>query len=116
MLTFGEKTEGLGENFVVLGPYNQTKWERAAADLASRPESDLIGVIGCRLGVNNAIRIAAQLTTKVDYLVAIQASYWGTGVNWCGAITLPPNVGTVLGVYNPCFISTFGLGHARFRD
>jgi hypothetical protein len=55
-----------------------------------------------------------NLPKKADDLVGIQASYWGTGVNWSGAITLPPNVGTVLGVYNPSFISTFGLSHARF--
>jgi hypothetical protein len=42
MLTLGEKIEGLGENFVVLGPYNQTEWERAAVDLASRHRESVI--------------------------------------------------------------------------
>jgi hypothetical protein len=45
MLTLAEKIKRLGENFVVLGPYKQTEWEAAAAVLAKRPESDLIGII-----------------------------------------------------------------------
>ena len=114
MLTLAEKIKRLGENFVVLGPYKQTEWEAAAAVLAKRPESDLIGIIGYSLGANNAVQLAARLHRKVDYLAGIQASYWGAGVSWSGTIMVPPNVEYALGIYNPSFISTFGLGYARF--
>ena len=114
MLTLAEKIKWLGENFVVLGPYNQAEWETAAAVLAKRPESDLLGVIGYSLGANNAVQLATRLPRKVDYLAGIQASYWGAGVSWSGTIVLPPNVEYALGIYNPTFISTFGLGYARF--
>lgn len=114
MLTLAEKIKWLGENFVVLGPYNHGDWERAAADLAKRPDSDLLGVIGYSLGANNAVQLAARLPRKVDYLAAIQASYWGAGVSWSGIIMVPPNVGYALGIDNPSFISTFGLGYAQF--
>ena len=98
MLTLAEKIKWLGVNFVVLGPYNQTEWETAAAVLAKRPESDLIGIIGYSLGANNAVQLAARLPRKVDYLAGIQASYWGAGVSWSGTIMLPPNVGYALGI------------------
>jgi hypothetical protein len=114
MLTLAEKIKWLGGNFLVLGPYNQREWETAAVDLAKRPASDVLGVIGYSLGANNAVQLAARLHRKVDYLAGIQASYWGMGVSWSGAIMLPPNVGYALGIYNPIFISTFGLGYARF--
>jgi hypothetical protein len=74
----------------------------------------LIGVVGYSLGAAMPFELLRNLPKKADDLGGIQASYWDTGVNWSGAITLPPNVGTVLGVYNPSFISTFGLSHARF--
>ena len=64
MLTLAEKIKWLGENFVVLGPYKQTEWEAAAAVLAKRPESDLIGIIGYSLGANNAVQLAARLPEK----------------------------------------------------
>jgi hypothetical protein len=114
MLTLAEKIKWLGENFVVLGPYNQGEWERAAADLAKRPDTDLIGVIGYSPGANNAIQIAARLHRKMDFVAGIQASYWGAGVSWSGTIMVPPNVGYALGTYNPNFISTLGFGYARF--
>jgi hypothetical protein len=114
MLTLAEKIKWLGANFVVLGPYNQKEWEKAAVDLAKRPESDLIGVIGYSLGANNAVQLATRLPRKLDYLAGIQASYWGAGVSWSGTIMLPPNVGYALGIYNPTFISTFGFGYARY--
>jgi hypothetical protein len=112
MLTLAEKIKWLGENFVVLGPYNQAEWERAAVDLTKRPESDLAGVIGYSLGANNAVQLAARLHRNVDYLAGIQASYRGAGVSWSGTIMVPPNVGYALGIYNPIFISTFGFGYA----
>jgi hypothetical protein len=86
MLTLAEKIKWLGANFVVLGPYNQKEWEKAAVDLAKRPESDLIGVIGYSLGANNAVQLATRLPRKLDYLAGIQASYWGAGVSWSGTI------------------------------
>jgi hypothetical protein len=112
MLTLGEKIKWLGENFVVLGPHNQGEWEKAAVDLDKRPDSDLLGILGYSLGVNNAVQLAARLHRKVDYLAGIQASFWGTGVSWSGTIMIPPNVGYALGIYNPTFISTFGFGYA----
>jgi hypothetical protein len=66
MLTLAEKIKWLGENFVVLGPYNHGDWETAAADLAKRPESDLLGIIGYSLGANNAVQLATRLPRKVD--------------------------------------------------
>ena len=114
MLTLAEKIKWLGANFLVLGPYNQAEWERAATDLAKRPDSDLLGVVGYSLGANNAVQLAASLHRRVDYLAGVQASYWGAGVSWSGTIMIPPNVDYALGIYNPAFISTFGFGYARF--
>jgi hypothetical protein len=122
MLTLADKIRQLGAKsgsktgprFVVLGPYDQSAWLEAATDLAKRPPSDLIGAIGYSLGANNIVALAAALGRKVDYLAGIQASYWGPGADWSGAIGLPPNVGCALGIYNPNFAATFGLGYARY--
>ena len=114
MLTLAQKIKALGENFTVLGPYDESEWEQAAADLTKRPKSDLIGAIGYSLGANNAVEIAAELGRKIDYVAGIQPSYWGLGVDWSGIITLPPNVGCALNIYNPNFAATFGLGYARY--
>jgi len=114
MLTLAEKIKRRGRNFIVLGPYDQGDWQHAASELAKRPAGDLIGIIGYSLGANNAARIARQLKRPVDYLAGIQASYWGRGVNWPGTISLPSNVRHALSVYNPSFVSTLGLGYARF--
>ena len=114
MLTLAQKIKGLGKNFAVLGPYDQSEWEQAAADLTHRPKSDLIGAIGYSLGANNVVEIAAELGRKIDYIAGIQPSYWGLGVDWSGVITLPPNVGCALNIYNPNFPATFGLGYARY--
>jgi hypothetical protein len=114
MLALAEKIRQLGKNFVVLGPYDQSEWEKAANDLANRPKSDLIGAVGYSLGANNVVEIAAELGRKVDYIAGIQPSYWGLGVDWSGLITLPPNVGYALNIYNPYFAATFGLGYARY--
>jgi hypothetical protein len=114
MLTLAEKIKTLGPNFVVLGPYDQSGWQQAAADLAKRPAEELIGAIGYSLGANNVVEIAAELGRKVDYLAGIQPSYWGLGVDWSGTITLPPNIGFALNIYNPFFGATFGLGYARY--
>ncbi len=114
MLTLAEKIKRRGNNFIVLGPYERDEWQQAAADLAERPASDLIGVIGYSLGANNAVHVARKLARVVDYLAGIQASYWGAGVSWSGTILLPPNVRQALSIYNPSFLSTLGLGYARF--
>ena len=53
----------------MLGPYDQSEWEQAAADLARRA-SDLIGAIGYSLGANNVVEIAAELGRKIDYIAA----------------------------------------------
>jgi hypothetical protein len=112
--TLAEKIRKLGTNFVVLGPYDQSEWHTAAADLAKRPAKELIGAIGYSLGANNVIEVAAELGRKVDYLVGIQSSYWGLGVDWSGTITLSPNIGFALNIYNPLFAATLGLGYARY--
>ena len=109
MLTLAEKIKWLGENFVVLGPYNHGDWERAAADLAECSDSDLLGVIGYSLGANNAVQLAARLPRKVDYLAAIQASYWGAGVSWSGIIMVPPNVGNGVLEFPPQSVLHFHL-------
>ena len=70
--------------------------------------------MGYSLGANNVVEIAAELGRRIDYIAGIQPSYWGLGVDWSGVITLPPNVGYALNVYNPTFASTFGLGYARY--
>jgi hypothetical protein len=114
MQTLGEKIRKLGKNFIVLGPYDQSEWEQAAEDLARRPKSDLIGAIGYSLGANNVVEIAAELGRRTDYIAGIQPSFWGLGVDWSGAISLPPNVGSARNIYNPIFIATFGLGYVRF--
>ena len=114
MLTLAEKIKRRDSRFMVLGPYERNDWEQAAADLAKRPQGDLIAVIGYSLGANNAVRIARQLARTINYLVGIQASYWGPGVDWSGTIKLPANIGRALSIYNPNFVSTFGLGYARF--
>ena len=114
MLTLTEKIKRLGKNFTVLGPYDQSEWEQAANDLTNRPKGDLIGAVGYSLGANNAVEIAVELGRKLDYIAGIQPSYWGLGVDWSGLITLPPNVGCALNIYNPNFVATFGLGYARY--
>jgi len=114
MLTLAGKIRALGENFIVLGPYDPSAWEQAAADLDARPASDLLGAVGYSLGANNIVEIAAELGRKIGYLAGIQASFWGLGGDWSGAITLPPNVGRALSIYNPNFAATFGLGYARY--
>jgi hypothetical protein len=114
MRTLAEKIVKLGTNVVVLGPYDQSDWQQAAADLAKRPASDLIGAIGYSLGANNIVEIAAELGRKINYIAGIQPSYWGLGVDWSGDITLPPNVGFALNIFNPLFGATFGLGYARY--
>ena len=114
MLTLAGKIAKLGANFIVLGPYDQDAWPQAAADLNARPPSDLIGAVGYSLGANNVVEIAAELGRRIDYIAGIQPSYWGLGVDWSGVITLPPNVGCALNVYNPNFAATFGLGYARY--
>ena len=114
MLTLADKIKKLGASFVVLGPYEQDAWQQAAADLNDRPAGDLIGAVGYSLGANNVVEIAAELGRKIDYIAGIQPSYWGLGVDWSGVITLPPNVGRALNIYNPSFAATFGLGYARY--
>ena len=114
MLTLADKIRSLGANFAVLGPYAESAWEQAAADLDKRPASELIGAVGYSLGANNVVEIAAELGRKIDYLAGIQPSYWELGVDWSGVIVLPPNVRFALGIYNPSFAATFGLGYARY--
>jgi hypothetical protein len=114
MLTLANKIKQLGKNFVVLGPYDQHAWHQAADDLGKRPASDRIAAVGYSLGANNVVEIAAELGRKIDYIAGIQPSYWGLGGDWSGAITLPPNVGTALCIYNPNFAATLGLGYARY--
>lgn len=70
MLALAQKIKGLGKNFTVLGPYDQSEWEQAAADLARRDKSDLIGAIGYSLGANNVVEIAAELGRRIDYIAA----------------------------------------------
>ena len=114
MLTLAGKIEKLGADFVVLGPYDQDAWQQAADDLGRRPAGNLIGAIGYSLGANNIVEIAAELGRRIDYIGGIQPSYWGLGVDWSGVITLPPNVGYALNIYNPNFAATCGLGYARY--
>jgi hypothetical protein len=114
MLTLADKIKALGTDFIVLGPYDQDAWEQAANDLNKRPANELIAAVGYSLGANNVVEIAAELGRKIDYLAGIQPSYWGLGVDWSGVITLPPNVGVALNIYNPNFAATFGLGYARY--
>jgi len=114
MLTLAGKIKQLGANFIVLGPYDQDDWPQAAADLNARPSGDLIGAVGYSLGANNVVEIAAELGRRIDYIGGIQPSYWGLGVDWSGVITLPPNVGYALNIYNPNFVATCGLGYARY--
>ncbi len=114
MLTLADKIRKLGAGVVVLGPYDQSQWQQAAADLAKRPANQRIGAVGYSLGANNVVAIAAALGRRVDYVAGIQPSYWGLGADWSGVITLPPNVGLALNIYNPRFAATFGLGYARY--
>jgi hypothetical protein len=114
MLTLAGKIKALGKNFLVLGPYDQDDWQQAADDLNARPSSDLIGAVGYSLGANNVVEIAAELGRRIDYIAGIQPSFWGLGVDWSGTISLPPNVGAALNIYNPNFAATFGLGFARY--
>lgn len=115
MLTLAGKIKTLGDNFVVLGPYDQDAWQQAAADLAKRSPTDLLAATGYSLGGNNIVEIAAALGhRKVDFLSGVQASFWGAGVDWTGAIGLPTNVGFALSIFNPSFAATFGLGYARY--
>jgi hypothetical protein len=114
MLALAGKIKKLGKNFLVLGPYDQSAWQQAADDLGKRPHGDLIAAVGYSLGANNVVEIAAELGRKIDYIAGIQPSYWGLGVDWSGLITLPPNVGAALNIYNPSFVATFGLGYARY--
>ncbi len=114
MLTLAGKIRKLGKDFVVLGPYDQSDWQKAAADLAKRPSGDVIGAVGYSLGANNIVEIAAELGRRIDYLAGIQASFWGAGADWSGTIGLPPNVGFALSIYNPYFAATLGLGYARY--
>jgi hypothetical protein len=60
------------------------------------------------------VEIAAELGRRIDYIAGIQPSFWGLGVDWSGTISLPPNVGAALNIYNPNFTATFGLGFARY--
>jgi hypothetical protein len=114
MLTLAEKIKKLGANVVVLCPYDQDAWPQAAEALDKRPKSDLLAAVGYSLGANNVVEIAAELGRAVAYIAGIQPSFWGLGVDWSGAITLPPNVGCALSIYNPNFAATFGLGYARY--
>jgi hypothetical protein len=114
MLTLAGKIKKLGTNFIVLGPYYQDAWQQAAEDLGARPAADLIGAVGYSLGANNVVEIAAELGRRIDYIAGIQPSYWGLGVDWSGVITLPPNIGSALNIYNPNFAATCGLGYARY--
>jgi hypothetical protein len=114
MLTLAGKIKQLGTGFVVLGPYDQSDWQQAAEDLGKRPAADLIGAVGYSLGANNVVQIAAKLGRKLDYIAGIQPSYWGLGVDWSAVITLPPNIGAALCIYNPYFAATGGLGYARY--
>jgi hypothetical protein len=114
MLTLAGKIKALGKNYLVLGPYDQDDWQQAADDLNARPAGDLIGAVGYSLGANNVVEIATELGRRIDYIAGIQPSFWGLGVDWSGTISLPPNVGAALNIYNPNFAATFGLGFARY--
>jgi hypothetical protein len=114
MLTLAGKIKALGKNYLVLGPYDQDDWQQAADDLNARPAGDLIGAVGYSLGANNVVEIATELGRRIDYIAGIQPSFWGLGVDWFGTISLPPNVGAALNIYNPNFAATFGLGFARY--
>jgi hypothetical protein len=114
MLTLAGKIKKLGSNFVVLGPYDPSAWQQAADDLNKRPRSDLIGAVGYSLGANNIVQISAEIGHNIDYVGGVQPSYWGLGADWSGVITLPPNVGSALCIYNPYFAATFGLGYVRY--
>jgi hypothetical protein len=114
MRTLADKIKALGKLFLVLGPYDQDDWQRAAGDLDKWPKSELIGAVGYSLGANNIVEIAVALGRKLDFIAGIQPSYWGLGVDWSGSITLPANVGTAICIYNPYFAATFGLGYARY--
>jgi hypothetical protein len=114
MRMLSDKIKALGTSFVVLGPYDQSFWQQAADDLGKRPSNNIIGAVGYSLGANNVVAIAAALGRKLDYIAGIQPSYWGLGADWSGSITVPPNVGAALCIYNPSFAATGGLGYARY--
>ena len=114
MATLADKIKALGSDFVVLGPYDQSQWQQAAADLAKRPATDVVAAIGYSLGANNIAAMAAALGRRVQYLAGIQPSYWGMGVDWSGSIALPDNVRFALCIYNPSWAATVGLGYARY--
>ena len=53
---------------------------------------------------------AARSTTSLESSRPIGDSEF----DWSGVIVLPPNVRFALGIYNPSFAATFGLGYARY--
>jgi len=117
MLTLAQKIRALGPNFIVTGPYNESQWPAALAVLKAQAPDWVLAAVGYSLGANNIVQIAAGLgVRRMDYLAGIQASYWGAGVFWSGNILLPANVRVARTIYNPSFVSTGGLGYARYID